>query len=241
MTISLDLDWDRDPRAVCDRVREVRSRLKLVIKVKDDAAFLEKWVDYHSRMVGPESIIILDNRSTDERMADLYGRLDAATPVISFGGHHNKVHRVHEFTGFYDALRSSTEYYAFLDADEFLRWVEPNGRAVSGPAVVEQIAQSNLPVIPGLWTENVFGYEHRFKSSSVRGIGPTHGKPVIASTTAVEGLINHNFQLPDALYRDRIQFSCLILHMKNLSAEQRIRANMRKLVKTGTIQESASI
>ncbi len=224
--------WDGSRAELVDRITSNAAVLKLVVKTKDDPQLLRGWIDHHARIVGEGNLIILDNCSTDPAAADLYRELEDACTVIRFDGFHNRVHRVHEFGELYAALRMSTRFYAFLDTDERLVRFDAAGNLLEPSSLVSTLSEDVHQVVPGVWLENVFGYQDRFWLSLKRdhlGVGLRSGKPIISSSVAVEGMLNHNRQLAPEFYGDAIRTDFFVLHLKRLSATQRIASNMSKL------------
>ena len=79
-----------------------------------------------------------------------------------YAGFVDNIHRVSIFPELYAALRASANYYSFLDTDEFLAWLEHDLTVIRDHRVVERIANSGLPVLPGTWLSNVIGFGDRF-------------------------------------------------------------------------------
>lgn len=224
--------WDDDPSSLSVAIGSTFSTLKVVLKVKDEVHYLRKWIDHYRDMVGLSGIVILDNMSTLPEVSDIYSEYGKELTVIRFKGFHNRVHRVDQFPDLYGALRRSCRYYTFLDCDEFLIHIDGSYRVASGPDAVSKIIDTATGVLPGAWLENVAGYDDRFwwdlaqnhPSSNLRS-----GKPIISAEVAVEGMINHNRQLGLENFDTSVSTQLFILHLKRLSNDQRIAANINKL------------
>jgi hypothetical protein len=67
------------------------------------------------------------------------------------------------------------------------------------------------------------------------------GKPILSSTAEVSGVINHNCQLGKVLYDERSSTNCFVLHLNRLSAQQRITANLNKLLALNLIPAGTDI
>jgi len=225
--------WEIESAAACARIKQNRSPLKIVLKIKDDSFFLQSWIDHHSKIVGLENLIILDNMSDDPKVMEVYAKVADLVCVIKFTGFHNRVHRVEDFELLYRALQHSSEYFQFLDADEKLVYVDNDLNVFNDNSIVDALLDSNASVLPGSWLENVSGSEsylwwdlkqnHPF--SCLRS-----GKPIIASRINVTGMLNHNHHLAENLYDKDVKTNFLVLHYKRLSAKQRIDSNFRKLL-----------
>jgi hypothetical protein len=225
--------WEIDYAAACARVKQNRSPFKIVLKIKDDSFFLQRWIDHHAKIVGLENLIILDNMSDDPKVIEVYAKVADVACIIRFTGFHNRVHRVEDFEPLYRALQYSSEYFQFLDADEKLVYVDNDLNVFSDYKIVDSLLASGANVLPGSWLENVSESEnllwwdlkqnHPF--SCLRS-----GKPIISSRANIKGMINHNHQLAVNLYDQNVKTNFLVLHYKRLSAKQRIESNFRKLL-----------
>ena len=161
-----------------------------------------------------------------------------------YAGFVDNIHRVSIFPELYAALRASANYYSFLDTDEFLAWLEHDLTVIRDHRVVERIANSGVPVLPGTWLSNVIGFGDRFfVDVGGRGLGQGFkwGKPVIASSVEVSGFINHNVQLDRSAYGDRIPTNCIVFHLNRLSVKQRIGTNLHKLAALGALPQEARL
>lgn len=235
-------DWHHHKVSICNRIRQRKSPLKITLKTKDDPFFIERWIQHHKNIVGLENLIIFDNYSSDEKLEDVYSRFLPAGTLARFAGFHNNIHRVHEFPELYDALRNSCKHYIFLDTDEYLIRLGADGTFVQDGRIIDCLEQEkDISVFPGIWLENVSGYDNRFWMNPKMNhllVGLRGGKPIISSSTNVRGLIAHNRQLPRECYSDRIQTNYFVLHLKRLSPQQRISANLAKLRSYGAAAQS---
>ena len=237
--------WDEQRTVVCNRIARHGSTMKIVIKTKDDPFFLARWVEHHSAIVGLENLIIFDNCSNDDRVLALYSDIESRATVVSFSGYADRIHRYEQFTELYDALRASTEFYSFIDTDEALVWARPDGTYLADQRILSELRSLPSPkVVPGVWLENVRGYNDRFQMNLEVGhlqIGLRAGKPVFSATTEVKGMLNHNFQVESSLMPDDIRTNLLVLHRKWLSSSQRIASNLLKLRAYKWLKQDESI
>lgn len=236
----LFLSWPQQKDLVVAQIRANPASLKILLKTKNDAALLERWITHHLAIVGPGNIIVFDTGSTDPAVLEIYRRHRAQLLLAAYDGFFDNLHRVAMFEELYVALQSGKGRFAFLDTDEFLVWVEPDGEVLRDARVVQRLREVDAPVLPGTWLHNLPGYDDRFRLlpdglSLVEGLA--WGKPVIRHDVALSGVINHNSQLPLASYRDRFRTNCFVLHLNRLSARQRIASNLNKLVALDAVPE----
>lgn len=228
-------DWDLDRSEITRSIQGKHTQLKIVLKTKNESLLLQKWIEHHIRIAGAIGLVIIDNESSDEAVLDVYEELAGIfvdITVFKYAGFHNNIHDVGIFSDLYKALRSSCDYYCFLDTDEFLYWVESDGTYVADETVVQKIVSSNEMVIPGIWIENHYGFEDvlqfTFGQNRIRS-GLKSGKPIISRNAEVNDFINHNIQMPGALFENCRTANVVIAHLKYLSREQRLATNLEKL------------
>ena len=113
-------DYATQVKSLCKRIREKHTCLKLVLKTKNNAFFLERWIQHHLKIVGDQNLIIFDNMSSDPAVFDVYRRYASQIIIIHYKQYHLLLHNPNEFYYFYKALYESSDFYAFLDVDEFL-------------------------------------------------------------------------------------------------------------------------
>lgn len=209
------------------------STTKVVLKTKNEAVLLRRWINHHLNIVGPDGIVIFDNGSTDKRVNGILDEFAPQIAVYSFSTMHNEIHRTDgQFRELYRALQASSSYYTFIDTDEFLFWANADGTYFDDERVAQRIVAAAVPVIPGIWARNHRATMRRFLlsfhgnriNSGIKG-----GKPVLASKTDLPGFLNHNIHLPPSIYDGCAVGNLIVGHLVNFSAEQRIAANLEKL------------
>jgi hypothetical protein len=225
-------EWQTQSDEITKRIISQKSHFKILLKIKDDHFFFDRWVRHHASIVGMENIVIFDNMSTSKKLEDLYQSYGDSLNIFRFSGFHNKIHRVNEFSELYESLKLSCQYFQFLDSDEYLVYIDSDGAVCHGPAIVDKIVATGASVNPASWLENVRGCDHRFWWDMRQNhplIGLRSGKPIISSNAAVKGLINHNWQVCCDQYESKSSTNFFVLHLKRLSIDQRIKTNIRKL------------
>jgi hypothetical protein len=237
------LSWKTDRAQILQSIAAVNGKLKVVLKTKDDDFFIEKWIQHYANIIGIENIIIFDNESTNERTLQSYAKYDDLL-VVGFDGFHNLIHHVHLFPELYEALQASSQYFTFLDTDEFLVRYD-QGVVRKDESILETIPpEARDGFIPTTWLYNQAGYEHRFTCGIERTVlnnGLIWGKPIISSSAPIAGSINHNCQIAEKTISVAPIGGLFLLHMAYLSPQQRIRTNLNKLVARGFIRSGDAI
>ncbi|MBR0673538.1 hypothetical protein GXW76_20370 [Roseomonas soli] len=239
----LFLTWPQQKDAVLAHLRANPAPLKILLKTRNDAALLERWITHHLAIAGPGNLIVFDNGSTDPGVLEIYRRHHAQILLARYDGFFDNLHRVAMFEDLYAALQAGKGRFVFLDTDEFLVWMEPDGTVLRDARLVQRLREVDAPVLPGTWLHNLLGFDDRFwllpdGQGLVEGL--TWGKPLIRHDVALSGVINHNSQLPLGSYRDRFRANCFVLHLNRLSAQQRIGANLNKLVAMQALPEGTT-
>lgn len=226
------LDWKTDKSSVVDKIQQTPVGLRICLKTKDETHFLEKWLEHHRNIVGDDGLIIFDNGTEDPGVLNFYERISGSILVVRFEGMMNNLHRPKFYPELYKALAKSSRYYAFIDTDEFLHWIEPGGDVISDAGVVDRIAACTDPVIPGFWLNNVRGYHDRFWISPKHdhfASGLRSGKPVVSSGVELRDMSNHNRHIPAEHWMSCGTGNVVLTHLKNLYPGQRVKANLMKL------------
>jgi len=228
-------------RALIDRF----APLKILVKVKNESAMLREWVDHHSQIVGPENLVILDNMSTSDAATQTLSALADTCCVLSFEGYHNNIHERAIFSSFYKALCASCSAYVFVDADERLVWLEKDKWQV-GPQIVEAIkATQPFGMLPTAEVTNASlrSDVFHFDASDVgRKWMLAHGKPVISAIAQIpHGERAHNYQFPSYYFSREGSQNLFLLHLRRKDPEQRIHANIMKLVSRGVVSDDADL
>jgi hypothetical protein len=231
-------DWDADRVSLCARISSAPAVLKILLKTKNDRILLDRWIEHHARIVAPQNILIFDNMSDDPEVLSIYAR-HPEIMVIRFTGFHNNVHRVELFGDLYASLRDSAQFFVFLDTDEFLTLIDGDRYYADG-SILEFLQSEPVPqVFPGTWLYNTNWTANQFISGTTAEYlanGLAWGKPVLRSNAPLAGYLNHNIQLARTLFSTRIRTNLFVLHLANLSPEQRITSNINKLIARGFAQ-----
>jgi hypothetical protein len=224
--------------SLCARISSTPAVLKILLKTKNDPILLDRWIEHHSRIVSAQNILIFDNMSDDPDVLSIYARHPEVL-VMRFTGFHNNVHHVRLFADLYASLRDSSQFFVFLDTDEFLTLIDGDRYYPDG-SILEFLQSDPLPqVFPGTWLYNTNWTAHQFISGTraeYLANGMAWGKPVLRSNAPLDGYLNHNIQLARTLFSTRIRTNLFVLHLANLSPQQRIASNINKLIARGFAQ-----
>jgi hypothetical protein len=227
------LQWTTQQSEICERIRRSSSPLKILLKTKNEAHFLQRWIDHHAAIVGMENLIIFDNDSDDPDVLATLRRTAEHATVAQFTGFHNGLHRPAQYPDLYDAIRGTSEYFILLDTDEFVCWVNSSAEVFFGPAIVPEIkALPPADILAGIWLNNYGDREDRFtlfEDEAVTPSGLMSGKSAVHRSAALRGIYGHNFQLDGPDLSRVAPGALLLLHMKNLLPAQRMRVNVEKL------------
>jgi hypothetical protein len=227
------LHWDADRRACCAAIKRTRATFKILLKTKDDPVLLERWIAHHRDIVGDGNIVIFDNMSNDDAVFRIYEAYRHVVNVFRFEGYCDLVHDVSSYPELYRALAESAEYFAFVDTDERLvLFAEDRWR---GGRILSRFIEENrsADAFPATWLDNVDWSATRFRcNTDFDGLAGAiaWGKPILRATANLRGFLNHNIQLDQSLFTAPFRTNFFVLHLKNLFPEQRISANVNKLV-----------
>lgn len=224
--------WGPDTPKIVGRIRSATAPLKIVVKTRDAPEVLRRWIAHHAAIVGEGNLVVFDNMSQSPQTLAYYEEIAERVTVARFRGFHNRIHRVHHFEKLYAALRASCEYYAFLDGDEFLAYLDDDLSFAPNETIGDRISGTSIAVYPGTWLDNVAGYGDRFwLGGSGERLVPylRSGKPIISSAVDVRGMLNHNWQIERDLYGGDMRLNLFVKHLRNLSAAERIASNLLKL------------
>jgi hypothetical protein len=225
--------WKNDKSEVCRQIARRQSPFKIVLKTKNESHFIEEWIDHHAKIVGLQNLIIFDNMSTSPEVLEFYDRLPDDVVVVRYDGFHNLVHVVEVFPELYAALAGSCTFFSIIDTDEFLMMVDSKKRATAQDVLPFMLANGQTEAFPGTWLVNAPYSRSIFKIGTTPGMlegALRWGKPIVRASDKLKGIILHNTQLDRSFYTAHTSSRLFLLHMTELYPEQRIRANVDKLV-----------
>lgn len=230
--------WGGDNAAACGQIRSSRAFFKVLLKTRNEYLLIDRWLRHYLDILGPQGqIIILDNMSTDERVFAAYQRHADNIVLIQYDGKVDSAHSPTRFGELYAAVRESADFYSLLDTDEFLCLYD--GKSLGHSSILSFLRERREAcVFPSLYLHNLYGRDDAFFFEP-EGLRSYHlqGKSVLSSSAMSAfptAPVGHNMDVPLPLFT-RNATGLVLLHMTNLSREQRIKANMQKLVNFGIL------
>ncbi|MDR2573276.1 MAG: glycosyltransferase family 2 protein [Desulfovibrio sp.] len=219
---------------MCSLIAREKSVFKIVTKTKNEAFFIERWIQHHLPMVGDSRIVIFDNMSSDKHVINIYKKYRKNILLIHFDGFMDRIHMAEFCMPIYEALSNSAEFFTIIDSDEYLYLY--NGDGVVHDNFVTSFLRENADAnfFPTCWMDNIHADARLFRFNPQNARTFHLGKPIVNARIIHEigkyshSLLHHTKDLPLSAY-GRAPTCFLLLHLKNLDRHQRIRANMEKL------------
>ena len=230
--------WDSDKEQIIDRLRS-NATLKLCIKLLDEPLLIEGWIQHHAKIVGFENLIIADNGSTDALTLDVYDRYSDLATVFRFDGPHNEIHWHPRFSELFDIVKETCRYFAFLDADERLVFLEEN-TWISDNSLERKIADSTAEgIIPTTWLINTLNCWDTFDLLDTESRPRLRnnlrwGKPILPANLVGTHYGIHNTQFNQSVFSAEFGVNFFLLHYTQFP-ERRIAANRNKLISRGIV------
>lgn len=232
--------WRDVKSEICNRISSRYAPFKIVLKTKNETHFLRDWIEYHGKIVGLENLVIFDNMSDDRSILEIYREYHEQTLIVQYDGFHNYIHVFDMFRELYFALSKSCRYFAVLDTDEFLTFIDREGY-VRPDSILDVLSSCHeTDAFPACWLYNFPKSNLLFHCGSIGELegGLRWGKPIIRSNANLSGLLLHNDQLPPPFFRDVTNVQFFLLHLTSLYPDQRISVNLRKLAARGVISSA---
>ncbi len=216
--------------------------LKIVVKTKNDSFFLRSWIDHHSRIVGIENLIIVDNFSDSADTLKIYNDYRHLL-ILQHSYYFNAIHDREKFSEFYHFLESTCTHYLFIDTDEFLTYFDC--KTGFDPLNVTKFVRDNADekVICTLWGQALPSEQDKsafdYRKDPVKVFFPDYfeqfikgGKPIFKSNYTPNKLAIHSSQVnPNDISPQRIRL--LLVHLKNYNARARVKVIFDKIKSQG--------
>lgn len=241
--------WIEKGRALGLQYNEARNTvLKIILKVKDEPALLEKWISHHAAIVGHENLVIMDCGSTDIQHLEILKRYRNDVLIFNYRKYYDHLHATEGNFNFFRSLSQNCRYITILDADEFL--FTNDDESFSTRNIVDKLRHSDIPVFAGTWIEN-FGFfgDNSDKLDWTKPIltsvtdaqiasGTAAGKSIIRSNYTFDVKhIGHNLHVKEVVSKIGLdsfnQF--YILHLQNLHPDISRRRILKHLVAKGVV------
>jgi len=186
---------------------------------------------------------VFDNMSDDPATLSTYRKYHKQVEIIKFAGPWYNIHHTHIFGELYRALGKSSDYFIFLDADEFLILMSGDEYCNDDRIVAFVIENAQYDLFPSSWLFNLNWSTTKFKcgpQASDLAQNLACGKPLIRSAKLPLGYVNHNFQLSTKFFAPPFKTNLFLLHLSRLFPKKRIVANVNKLIGAGIATEGES-
>lgn len=225
--------WQSDVASNASLIADRKSDLKILLKTKNDRWLLNEWISHHANICGICSLIVFDNDFDNQEVLDTYNRLGDDLLVFKFSGHHNNLHFVDKNPQLYELLAQSCNYFIFLDTDEFLFWIDADGKYFSQfTDRLSNAIEPNYDFLGGIWLPNVAWDASRYWVGDDYKIlidGVKWGKPLLKASAVKPAFVNHNVQAFQSGLLPAPCASFFIQHRHRLFLEQRMMSNVNKL------------
>lgn len=230
------INWSTNSDEIYNSIISRPSKVKFILKTKNEFELLERWITHHINIAGNNGIIIFDNLSNNPIVQNLYNKYKDIIQIFKWDANHNLIHNVDYCKKLYDAIKASSDYYCFLDTDEYAYWIDGNN-LISDKRFLVFLDDVNFSInYPGLWMINYPGVDNIFRlNDSCTNIHALleGGKPLINSSVNVSKFINHNSQLLANNKNLKIRGGFIVTHLKNIDSTRRIRLNIDKCIAHG--------
>lgn len=220
--------------------------LKVVLKTRNESKLLESWLLYHSKLVGWENIIVIDNNSDDKLTLDIYEKYKSESYILlSYTEKSpNLLHDVEFNSDLYKTLIGSlAKFVIMLDTDEFVNYFDKKLNNFNFETFIEELqaVENKGNHYGAVWLHNspklsllqncdiahVTDYELNPLELSKN---VTSGKCVVSThsdiwdrkriNTTVN--LSHNNQIPGA----KVKEGLIVFHLSKSFIEARIKNNI---------------
>lgn len=209
-------------------------KFKIISKTKNEYILIEPWIQYHTKLVGYENIVIFDNNSTDERVLEVYRKYPIEIHQISYP---DSIHFYESHQIFYDTIFNNYDWFTIIDTDEFLCGYE---NEILSPTKALDIIGSfdNTNVLVASWLKSLFydinnidyfmaNSDELIKLNS-KGIYGTLFKR-LKETVYGHGLLCKN---QEGVIDAKFNTGLILLHLANINPDARQKNNISFLLQT---------
>jgi hypothetical protein len=148
-------------------------KVKIFTVTKNEYDLIEPFILHHGELFGMENLIIIDNNSTDARVANIYDKYKNKVSIVVEPDYRNNSQGRH-FTK-YMKLHSEADYLIGLDTDEFIVAETPDGISIDKNTILEILANGLTDPLAGKFT-----YQCYWNSVTDK---LTHANPTVDITT----------------------------------------------------------
>jgi hypothetical protein len=212
-----------------------KSLLKIILKTKDEEFLLETWIEYYSKIVGVENIIIFDDNSTSEKAINIYKKYNLQ--IFKRPDYFNSFEEFHHKSKNLDVFKQiedSCEFFAIFDSDEFLCFFDFEKKCIDNTKLLHFIKDNiNRLAFPTTWIYNLYSTDLDSPkdvvnfSFDLNQSSFTEGKIIIKSNLEVEN-IHHNrlCQYKKDKFPLKACPELFLLHLNNVNLDNRHKSNI---------------
>jgi len=215
----------------------IKSNLKIILKTKNEGILLEKWLNYHSKTIGIENILVIDNDSDDEYTKEVYLK-NKDVEIIKLEGTVNKIHHIEQCKEIFEPLVDEYRFVMNLDTDEFLCYYDIVEKKFN-PFLINQklnTIEDNKSICT-LWMHNTpkrdFIKENNFEDFIYFELNPlnlsknlNYGKTIAGVNSSIfkdnHSILGHNNFSKDGKFYDNF----FTFHFDRFDIKRRIKNNI---------------
>ena len=215
----------------------MKSNLKLILKTKNEGLLLDKWIAYHSKVIGIQNLLIIDNDSDDEFTKEVYLKYKDLQ-VINLQGTVNKIHHIEQNKEIFQPLINEYRFVMNLDTDEFLCYYDVNEKRFNPLLIDEKLNKiEDNKSICTLWMHNTpkrdFIKENNFEdfiyfelNSLNLSKNLNYGKTIAGTNSSIfkdsHSILGHNNFSKDGKFYDNF----FTFHFDRFDIKRRIKNNI---------------
>jgi len=117
------------------------ARVKVFVFTKNEYDTIEDFIRFYGELFGYENVIIIDNKSTDERVRDVYRKYMSLGLVHLYSEGRNMQNHSAIMTEYIKSFKDQCDFVIPLDTDEFIFFTE-------GGAITKERVQAYFDSIP---------------------------------------------------------------------------------------------
>lgn len=125
-------DIEKNLPDIVSEIEKRCSEFKILTKVKNESALLPLWLEHLKSMeFENKDIIIFDNDSDDEEFIKILTEISSEITVVRHSYNMDAIHVPAFLPGIYKAICNSSEFFCFIDVDEFIYKFDIENKKIS--------------------------------------------------------------------------------------------------------------
>jgi hypothetical protein len=212
-----------------------KSLLKIILKTKDEEFLLETWIQYYSKLIGVNNIIIFDDHSSSKKVLDIYKKYNLQ--VFKRPNHFNSFEEFHHKSknlNVFKEIENTCEYFAIFDSDEFLCFFDFENERIDNSKLLSFIEQNiDRLAFPTTWIYNLYSTDLESPkdvvnfSFDLNKLSFTDGKIIVKSGIEIEN-IHHNrlCGYKKDIFPLKACPQLFLLHLNNVNLDYRHKSNI---------------